>query len=454
MKIHTPAALVVVFAVFGLLMAAFITSTSMAATGGPPTPLSSSPTFQPTAQPTYTLPPLSNGVRHFDRPQQPIQPTATPMSNEPVPTPTSLPPYPGPATEEPSALPTEVAPIATADAITALPEGKTSTALGTVGIAATGGTTIYLPIVMKNILIPVKVFAVAYVDISGTYDIDGWHNQLMTELENGSKWHGTAPAAFDYSTYNNSVTRVFSAPPLRADNGLFDYNRLYQDFNLCAKIQAGDVTEVWVWESGSARAAEFVVNGNTWNAIPAGYSVPNCGRTVATFNFRYNTPVDNALHSYGHRVEDAFLRFNVSGASTCDFITNTGPAPSKVSGSISDPNCTGVRNPSDTFGFIARPMTTNSNISVCGDVHFPPNIVGPWSSANEYIYNRTTAVSSRCLNWQWGGSQTVQISCGNWGCTERNYHVWWMQQIPGNGNNYADRNGGAARPVWWEYLWK
>jgi len=317
-----------------------------------------------------------------------------------------------------------------------------------------------LPLVMESPHRTVKVFAVAYIDtVVNPQSIDTLHSQLVSDLTLGSKWHGyqlsTSRSAFTYTTYPGGVIKLSEPPPHRS-SGLFDYDAVYQRFNLCAKIQNGQVDEVWIWESGTGRAGEFVVNGPTWNAIPPGYSVPNCGRTIATFNFRYDLAVNYALHSYNHRVEDALMRFPVSNPVTCDFITLSGPPPSKISAvaPIADPNCIGNLAQNDKLAYTARPMPANSNIAVCGDVHFPPNISPPWTPQNEYQYSIVSNVSSRCRNWQWNlGVPPSTINCSAWGCDERGFLLWWMQNIPGLGNNNQARDGNL-QPIWWDYLWK
>jgi len=329
-----------------------------------------------------------------------------------------------------------------------------------IALAETLSWRFYLPLVLESPYRTVRVFAVAYMDEPVTpQSIDNLHSQLISDLTFGSKWHGyqisTSKSAFAYTTYPGGVVKLSEPPPHRP-SGLFDYDAVYQRFNLCAKIQNGEVDEVWIWESGTGNAGEFVVNGPTWNAIPNGYNVPNCGRTIATFNLRYNMTVNYALHSYNHRVEDALMRFAVSNPATCDFITLSGPPPSRLSNiaPISDPNCTGSLAQNDRLGYTARPMSANGNVAVCGDVHFPPNIFSPWTSQNAYAYSSLSNVSSRCQNWQWSlGVSPSTINCSVWGCNERGFLLWWMQNIPGLGNNNQDRDGNF-QPVWWDYLWK
>ena len=364
------------------------------------------------------FPTFEHGHRHFERPARPIMPIATPMT------------------------------------------GNGESVQSTTILATNLTEQVYLPIVVSPPYRSVKVFAVAYInEVIDPQVLELLHSQLVNDLTTGSKWHGytntSAASAFVYFTHPDGIVKLYESPPY-LPSGLFDYDAVYQRFDLCGKIQNGEVDEVWIWGNETGNAAEFVVNGPSWNAIPNGYSVPNCGQTVATFNFRFDLQVNYALHSYNHRVEDALLRFSVSGNSTCDFITETGPPPSRRGdvSPISSPDCTGPLYQSDQFGFTARPMTTNNFVSVCGDVHYPPNIFPPWITTNEYIYWDTTTVSSRCQDWQWDNNvNPTTFTCSVWGCNEEGYLIWWMQNIPGIDNNNEDRNQNY-QPIWWDHLWK
>lgn len=421
--------------------AAPIVPISVTPESGYPGPIATATSSLLTPSPTTEigvddLPPIEHGHRHFERPSQPIMPTATPMPN---------------VTEQPQ--PTIIATVELDDD-SKIPMESSSLIVGT------STRRFFLPVVLESPYRTVKVFAIAYIDTSiSPQSIDTLHSQLISDLTFGSKWHGyqsaTSKPAFIYTTYLNAVFKTLEPPPHRS-SGLFDYDAVYQRFGLCAKIQNREVDEVWIWESGTGNGGEFVVNGPTWNAIPNGYSVPNCGRTVATFNLRYDLPINNALHSYNHRVEDALIRFAVSNLTTCDFITLNGPPPSKQSDDIpiSEPNCTGTFAQNNKLGYVARPMTANGSVSVCGDVHYPPNIQAPWTDQNEYKYSITSSVWSRCQNWQWDLSvPPSSVNCSVWGCNERGYMLWWMQNIPSLGNLSLGRDGNF-QPVWWDNLWK
>lgn len=289
------------------------------------------------------------------------------------------------------------------------------------------------PAVMEKV-----VFTIAYLDAVPVNDPEDHQKEFLAGLRQASTWHGYAnpdgQPALGYKTYGGSVMRLYETPPYRSDTGQFDYAAVYARFDLCTKIQQGLVDEVWIWESGDGNAWEWVTNGPNWSWT-WGSNVPNCGRTVTTLNLNYQREIDVAYESYTHRLEGAFMTHF-----PCDFYTDTWPwtgSPSQCNGLVSD-----------RFGFVARPFAGNHSVGVCGDAHHPPNIL----DNREYIYDDPAAVQSICKDWQWDGSGKVStFSCTEWGCTHQGFHIWWMQNLPGYGNNNRDRYGNWM-PNWWESL--
>jgi len=303
-------------------------------------------------------------------------------------------------------------------------------------------TQVFLPLVVMNYepVPPRIVFAVAYLDATPIYDPDQHQALLISNLVQASTWHGYTGQGGNpqlvFNTYGGSVIKVFEPPPYRAENGKFDYAAVYQRFDLCNKIQAGLVDEVWVWESGTGNAWEWVTTGPTWSWTNDA-NVPNCGRTITSMNLNYQREIDVALESFGHRLEGLFMT-----TFPCEFYTATWPWtgwPSRCAGLVSD-----------RYGFVARPFSGNNYVGVCGDVHHPPNIL----DNREYIYADLTMAQSMCKDWQQDGTAVPStFNCTEWGCTERGYMIWWMQNLPGAGNNNHDRNGNPM-PNWWSYLFR
>ncbi|MHC1741290.1 MAG: DUF1349 domain-containing protein [Anaerolineaceae bacterium] len=282
------------------------------------------------------------------------------------------------------------------------------------------------------------VFTIAYVDETPLYDPQEHQDELIAGLRKGFIWHGfsdpNGQPALEYHTYGDKVLILKEVPPHRADNGKFDYAAVYERFDLCSKIQAGLVDEVWVWESGSGNAWEWVTNGPTWNWVNDS-NVPNCGRTITSMNFNFQREIDVAYESYSHRIEGAIMT-NLP----CNFYTETWPWtgwPYQCSGVVSD-----------RYGYVARPFAGNDFVAVCGDAHHPPNIL----DSREYVYDDPTFVNSTCEDWQMDGSgQIKNFNCEEWGCTHWGYHIWWMQNLPGIKNDDHDQEGNLM-PNWWQNL--
>lgn len=202
---------------------------------GYPGPIATATSVLATPSPTIEigvddLPPIEHGHRHFERPSQPIMPTATMM---PV------------STEQPQ--PTVTSTVEPFDTTGISPDAS-------VLVGDSLQWKFYLPIALVLPYRTVKVFAVAYMDTPVTpQSINNLHSQLVADLSFGSEWHAyqqsMSPPAFTYVTHPSGVVKL-SAPPPHRPSGLFDYDAVYQRFNLCAKIQNHEVDEVWIWESG------------------------------------------------------------------------------------------------------------------------------------------------------------------------------------------------------------
>ncbi len=83
---------------------------------------------------------------------------------------------------------------------------------------------------------------------------------------------------------------------------------------------------------------------------------------------------------------------------------------------------------------------------ICGNAHFTLNSV-----AEEYSYNRTRVVSSNCNNLTWAGEgKKSSINCSHWGCTESGWYRYWMNSLPGNGNQF--QKGGLKMRNFWEMI--
>lgn len=298
----------------------------------------------------------------------------------------------------------------------------------------------------------IKVFVIVYQSSTPLYDPLRLNALTLADMTRSTIAHGyerpDGQPAIAYVLAREPVV-VMGDPPPPDPNYAADYNyaAIYDDFDLCARIQQHEVDEVWIW--GEANPAfgsglEWVTNGPqlqwTW-----GSNVPDCGRTITTMWFEYNREVALALHSYGHRMEGAFMM-----RTPCQFMTATYPWAGRqwLEDQGRAQECLGSL--SNRTGFVARAHANNDHLSACGDVHSPPNVL---PGTGPYQYAEPQAVASICEDWQRDGSATPKtFGCERWHCNERDYHIWWKQNIPGIGYAHRDTDG-TLLPNWYAYLY-
>jgi len=282
---------------------------------------------------------------------------------------------------------------------------------------------------------------------------------------------------------------------IKADYGQIfdDINQHFKPDNICQLINSGQVQEVWVWTDSKGYMAERVAIGPADGyTVPDGpisprnHNIPRCNgsslysqRQFAVMGFNFTRDASPAMEAYNHRLEDAF---NV--LFPCEF-----DVPIKAANGIDDywPIHTDGSNTAflgndcgSHHGYIARALNGNE-IAQCGRAHFSPNvtwnleeIVGPRQI--EYAgYSRLNQFTTGCDDWKpdpnVNQNQLQGITCQAaqaWGCQsipgnkdndKTNFHVWWMQNLPGKGNTVKRcddkrtfQNESIFMGNWWEYL--
>ena len=343
---------------------------------------------------------------------------------------------------------------------------------------------VYLPVVTKS-PVEVHVFVIAYMDIlMGRAEFPQLLEDIRTDLGESTRWHGTGSQSL-YFTISQLITTTNTSPINTSGN--LSFKAIFDTYDLCTKIDNGEIDQVWLFNPGTVpNPVEFAVNGDSygiWNHL---VDMPKCHRPRPMFTFVYaNFWTDanqqlqwfpayphQAVHSFSHYVETLFWYRKQEDRLYCDFIAANGRVASyQESGDRSyfefPPECSSAFERSDQYALTSLALSSRSiPQAVCGDVHFPPNITVA-TEPNEYQYNRSTAVQSICNTWRWGQNPAAaSTSCTTWeGCTdgtavncpvgdticaERRYLLWWLQHVPGVGNDSIDRQM-QVRSSWWQY---
>ncbi len=180
-----------------------------------------------------------------------------------------------------------------------------------------------------------------------------------------------------------------------------DYNAIFDQFDIIARVEKGEIDEVWCfafpysgfWETTMAGKGAFYCNSDP---VP---NTEHCSRRFFTYGFNYEREVGCMLEDFGHATESIM---------------------SYVFRNVPD-----EQNYWKQFTLYDKIATGKAN---CGNVHFAPN------SEKDYDWGNQRYVISNCDDWynfpNFKGI-TREVNCEEWGNGDmRKHHKWWLRHIP------------------------
>jgi hypothetical protein len=221
-----------------------------------------------------------------------------------------------------------------------------------------------------------------------------------------------------------------------SDSGLlaFDYREFVKYYNFDTKRNSGQIDEVWVFAAPYLAMYESQLMGPKafwWNS-PAIKDGTALTKLLSVMGLNYERGVDQAFHSFGHRMESAMIQ-----------------AYQDAQGRSWDPKSSDPT-PWDLFTRIDKDMPDQAHV---GNVHFPPN------GTSDYNYGNTTLVTSYAENWYrypYLFNQHSAVNVQTWyytpgeplaeGLDHLGYLRWWYGHIP----RYVGVTDGVLNN-WWAY---
>lgn len=207
-------------------------------------------------------------------------------------------------------------------------------------------------------------------------------------------------------------------------HGAADYAAIVEEYDLCARVERGEIDEVWLfggpwfgfYESRMAGTGAFAVNSPPLTEVA-------CSRRFVMMGFNYERGVAEMMHDVGHRLEltmqHGFRHYRARHPGTPDPFAQFRVFDAEQPGS-----------------------------AACGDTHHPPNS----APGEEYAYDSTTEVVSSCDAWAtWPTLDAAPraVSCADWGCTQEGYMSWLFERVPRQAG--ADAEGYQRN--WWKYVY-
>jgi len=207
------------------------------------------------------------------------------------------------------------------------------------------------------------------------------------------------------------------------------YAAIFKENSLVERIKAEGLNEIWIWGAPYFGTDEYAMKipgdrvfyptDNPW--FYRRYDIPDCARTIWVMGFNYEVGEDNALHSYGHRVE-GILSLTV-GRGIWE-------------------RAAGETNAWNRFTRHAKQFPDDAQV---GNVHYAPN------SKSDYDYGRTNVVLSAADDWLDYPHLTGErepVNCDTWGKPHHlNFMRWWLNHLP--------KNAGVTDGFynnWWRYI--
>ena len=206
------------------------------------------------------------------------------------------------------------------------------------------------------------------------------------------------------------------------------YAAIFKENDLVKRIQREDLREIWIWGAPYFGTDEYAMKipgdqvlyptDNPWFYRP--YDIPDCGRTVWVMGFNYEVGEDNALHSYGHRVEGI------------------------LSLTVGRGIWTGEAGETNAWSRFTRQADKFPHDAQVGNVHGGPN------AAKGYDYGQTNVVMSGADDWFNYPALTglkKPVNNETWGKPHHlNFMKWWLNHLP--------KNAGTSEGFynnWWRY---
>ena len=221
-----------------------------------------------------------------------------------------------------------------------------------------------------------------------------------------------------------------------ADSGKlwFDYREFVKSMHYDDKRNSGQIDEVWVFAGpylGMYESQLLGPNAFWWNSPPIKDGTA-LSKLLSVMGLNYERGVDQAFHSFGHRVESAITQ-----------------AYYQAQGRRWNP-LSSTPSPWDLFTRIDKDLPGRAQV---GNVHFPPNGV------RDYDYGNTRIVKSYAENWYRYPTlfdQSSDVNVNTWiykpgdPLAEGQDHIgflrWWYGHLP----RYVGVMDGVLNN-WWHY---
>jgi hypothetical protein len=214
----------------------------------------------------------------------------------------------------------------------------------------------------------------------------------------------------------------------------FDYREFVKYYKFDERRNSGEIDEIWVYTGPFLGMYESQMLGPDafwWNSPPIKDGTA-LTKLLSVMGLNYERGVDQAFHSFGHRMESAMIQAYYEA-------TGLGWNPKRANPT-----------PWDLFTRIEKDVPGGAHV---GNTHFPPN------GTSDYNYGNTTLVTSYAENWYrypFLLNQNSKVNVQTWfyqpgePLAEGNDHLGYLRWFYGHIPRYVGVSDGVLNN-WWHY---
>jgi type II secretory pathway pseudopilin PulG len=199
-----------------------------------------------------------------------------------------------------------------------------------------------------------------------------------------------------------------------------DYLKILTDYNVCDKINTGQIQEVWIWGAPWFGLYPTTLGGT--GSFYIGYppiTDDTCVKPLIIMGFRYDQDVTAMLSFFAKRSENALSYY------------------------FNEQN-TQYSEPTGDWGKFSRINLWSSGNAACGLSSHAPNA----TNDNDFGSVKTTAMNCDAWNaYPTVANAPITTNCAAWGCTQFGYSLWWLSHLP--------KTSGQSNSMWnnwWRYI--
>ncbi len=274
--------------------------------------------------------------------------------------------------------------------------------------------------------------------------IDRYDIEIKYMLEEGSRFHGykdpNAPPSLGYRVL--ALISIYEDMPPGFPSGspgitFPDYNQILNRIDARHFVDDLGVKEFWLWgyHYGSIAPVESDMSSPTTGDISNSYrtqdDMPVFHKTYTLYNYNFTRSSNEAVHDHGHQLEAILGYVNRRQDGNTNLFWKQ---------------------------FVGQDASGHFTTGRCGWTHMPPN------TTSDYDYNNATLVESDCEDWTPAGTGAKKlINDLTWGSlryawprgvpedvTQHQWYVYWMQNMPGAGNQIA-LDDQHVMTNWWRF---